>query len=294
MTDNESGYEADDSDLGDDTGDMPQWERKRIDKITRQKHEARERAETAERRAAMLEGRLEAMESRLNAPQNDTKNTPEPQGLDKFQTVDELKAVSKRLYEYQFLASDPDATAEARQAAKQQLAQIDDLPGTLADIQVRMARLVSRGDRDEFEQQLSAREAQNAGKNALTQHLIGRYGMGAIDPTSDLNKAAASVIQEWINDGDVTQANAGDDFIVKRAFTEATAKMNKNRGGRGSDPRHSAIEGGGGSRGSADMDLIASLEKRGASGDLNAGRKARSLKTNAFIEGLKRSGNITG
>lgn len=296
MTDYESGIdETADTDLGnDDAGDMPRWERDRISKITKQKHEQRERAEAAEQRAAMLEGRLQALEARLSEPQRPQKPEREPQGLDKFQTVDELKAVAKRLHEYQFLAVDPDASAEARAEAKRQLAQIDDLPGTLADIQVRMANIVA-GDRiGGFEKQLSEREAQSAGRNALTQNLIAHYGMEAVDPTSDLNKKAAEVIQGWINDGDVTQDNAGSDFIAKLAFKEAASRLKKSRGGRGSDPRHSAVELGGSGRGPANGDLIASLKKRGEDGDWKAARKAQDLQVDNFLTHLASTGQITG
>ncbi len=296
-TDPESGSmdEAVQAALAGNEAEIPKWEQGRIDKITRQKHEQRERADAAERQNAVLEGRLQALEGQMaNAP-TPTPQGPEPQGLDKFKTVNELKAVSKRLYEYQALASDPDATAEARQAARSELSRIDDVPGTMADIQVRMAEIIAGERVDTYADQRAIQDAQVTGQNALTQDLVLKYGMDSIRQGSEIQKLAAANIQSYINSGDVTEANSGQQFIVKMAFKEAYDEIQKNgRGGRENDPRHSAIESGTGGRAPVNPDLIAALKKRGEGGDYGAARKARKLETDNFLSGLISSGHISG
>jgi len=289
MTDNQSGME----DIGTDAEDMPQWERRRIDKITRQKHEARERAEAAERQAALLEGELNAMREQINNMSNQP-NRPqaEPQGLDRYQTVGELKGIQRKILEHQELAMDPDATPEARQEAKSALKGIN-VPEMLTDITERIADIKSSERVGELRSERAAMDEQAGAKNALTQFLVTNYGFDAVNKSSDLNKMTASVIQEYIDSGDVTADNAGQDFIIKMAFKEASSRMNKNgRGGRGEDPRHSALESGGGSRGALDTDELAALKRKGASGDLRASRKAGKLELNAFLDGLRSNGHI--
>jgi len=216
----------------------------------------------------------------------------EQRRIDKVVSL-KLKAVSKRLYEYQALASDPDATAEARQAARSELSRIDDVPGTMADIQVRMAEIIA-GDRvSTYAEGQTAREAQTAGYNAMTTDLVTKYGMDALRQGSEIQKLAAAKIQDYINSGDVTEENSGQQFIVKMAFKEAADELQKNgRGGRGQDPRHSAIESGGGGRAPANADLIASLKQKGAQGDWQASKKAGKLEMDNFLSRLQAQGHI--
>ena len=292
MTDEESGNDADLAEAGiDNVDDAPKWEQERLSKMSAQKREALGKAAALERQNAILEGRLEALENQQN--QAPAPRAPEPKGLDRFTSVDELKQVAKRLYEYQNLASDPDAAPEARQAARAELAKIDDVPGTLADIQVRMADIVSERRMSEYDSRLQSQNAASAGQNALVNKLFLEFGKDALSKGSPLNKGAAALIQDWINDGEVTAANAGDQFVVTRAFREASEKLNPNRGGRGrDDPRHSAIEGGGSGRGSASQDLIASLKAKGAQGDYKSRKKASSLEIGNFLTGLRNNGHI--
>jgi hypothetical protein len=294
MTDDMSGNmdEAVSAALGENAEPLPKWEQGRIDKITRQKHEQRERADTAERQNAVLEGRLQALEGQMSNSPGPAQQAPEPKGLDKFKTVAELKAVSKRLYEYQALAGDPDATPEARQAARAELSSIDDVPGTMSDIQARMAEIIA-DDRDtKYRAERSEIDNQTAGTNALMSDLISKYSIDAVRQGSDLQKLAAKKIQSYINSGDVTEANSGQQFIIKMAFKEAHEEIANGRGGRGSDPRHSAIEQGNGGRTPVDPSLMAALKERGDGGDHAAGRKARDMEVGQFLSGLMDQGHI--
>lgn len=288
MTDDLSGTEED---IGTDAEDMPQWERRRIDKITRQKHEARERAEAAERHAAMLEGRLQALEERIqNAPE--PRHAKEPEGLDRYTSVEELKGIQRKILEHQELAMDPDASPEARQEAKAALKGIN-VPEMLTDITARMVDIRSSEHVGEYRAEREQHDAADGARNALTQHLVSNYGFDAVNKSSDLNRMTASVIQEYIDSGDVTAENAGQDFIIKMAFKEASERMKKNgRGGRGEDPRHSALESGGGSRGAPDLGSLAALKKKGAAGDLRSSRKASKMELDSFLDGLRGRGQI--
>jgi len=291
-TADEAGYDPSMEDAGitqESFNQSPNWAKERFGKLTRQREEARERADAAERRLANLEGKFEGLESRVQQP---SQPREEPKGLDRYTKVSELKAVQKRLYEFQALASDPDAEPEARQAARAQLSQIDDVAGTLADINERIADIKVSERLGGFEKQLSEREAAAAGMNSLTQSLFLEYGEDAIRQGSALNKAASGLIQEWIDSGDVTASNARDPFVLKSAYKEAASKIKYNRGGRGSDPRHSAVESGGASRGPANQDAIAALKQRAQAGDYQAGKKARNMELSGFLDGLIARGDI--
>jgi len=167
------------------------------------------------------------------------------------------------------------------------------VPGTLADITERMADIKAAKRVGDLESNWEAKTAAQAGQNELTRHLMTQYGMDALDQASDLNKKTVEVIQGYIDSGDITQDNAGSDFIVKLAFKEAAAALKKNgRGGRENDPRHSALESGGGGRAPANVDAIAALQQRAKAGDLQAGRQARRMNLDNFLNDLRGKGGI--
>lgn len=270
----------------------PEWAKARFNKLAAQKHEERKRADEAERRAAALEARLGAVEEYGQRQASPAQSQPKT-GLDQFETPEALRKVAKRIQEYQSLAVDPDLEPEQRQAAKAELSKIEDPHGTLVDIYSRIARMESEGiwkkDRAERDQ-----KEKLAGRHSeLARRLVLSHGQDAIDRNSDLSKKATALIQEWMNDGLVDQ-NSDTTFVTVQAYKQAAESLNKNRGGRGSDPRHSAVEGTGTAQRAASPSVIAALERRAQEGDKVAGKKASKLKFESFINGLAQSGHITG
>jgi len=292
----DGGYNDEMADAGIDAGEYseaPKWEQRRIDKIAGQKKKFEAEASAANERNAVLEGRLQAMEAQMvNFQQAPNAREPEATGLDRFKSTEELKKVARQLYEYQALANNPDATPEARAAARTELSRVDDVPGTLADINERIADLRVEDKLGQYRQEREQHDANLARQGALAASLLSEYGQPALQKDSELSKAAASQIQSWINSGEVTADNAGQDFVVKQAFKQATQALTADRGGRGSDPRHSAIEGGGASRAPADNNLIASLKARGEQGDYRASRKASQIELDDYLKVLSERGAI--
>lgn len=270
----------------------PEWARARFNKLAEQKHAERKRADEAERQNASYQARLAALEANMASPRDNGPAQPKT-GLDQFDSPTKLKQVAKKILEYQQIAVDPDLEPEQRQAAKSELAKIENPQETLVDIYSRIARMESESmlgaDRAEREQQ-----ARLAGKNSdLARRLVVKYGQDAIDRDSDLTKKATELIQGWMSDGSVSE-DSDTTFVTLQAFKEAAEKLNKNRGGRGSDPRHSAVEGNGTANKAADASLIAALRKRGAEGDKQAMKKASKLEFGSFIQNLVKNGHIGG
>lgn len=268
----------------------PEWARERFAKLAEQKHAERKRAEAAEARLAAHQARLSALEEQMAAPRQSQSSAPKT-GLDQFETPEALRSIAKKLYQFQQAAVDPDLAPEDRAAAKAELAKIEDVPGTLIEIQDRIARMRAEEllGRDRAERD---KQAKAAGKNSdLARRLVVKYGQDALDRDSSLSKKAVELIQDWMADGTVTE-DSDNLFVTLQAYKEAAALVNKNRGGRGSDPRHSAVEGNGTAGAVASESVIAALEKRAQEGDRNASRKVQKLKFSTFLQNLQARGDI--
>jgi hypothetical protein len=270
----------------------PEWAKERFAKLAAQKHSEKRRAEEAERVAASYQARLTALESQLGN-QTHTPPSQPATGLDQFDTVDKLKAVAKKLLSYQQMAVDPDLTADQRRAARAELDRIEDVPGTLLDIHERIAAKRTDEMLGKDRQERDAKERTAGKQNDLARRLVVKYGQDAINKESDLSKKAVEIMQDWMADGLVDESS-DTTFVALQAFEKAANGLNKNRSGRGADPRHSAVEGSGTAGKATSDSVIAALERRAQEGDRVAGKKVQKAKLGNFIQNLIQNGHISG
>ena len=268
----------------------PQWFKQRLGKMARKRDEAIKENDDLRERLARIEGQ---MQERMNAPAPQQQEAPKPKakGFAGMEDPREIEGIITEIEGLRTLSVDPDVTAEQRAEAKAQLAKAGNVGELLAQGYRRLAQLDAQGVVDTRWQDFEQRQGASDAVNTLTRELMVEYGPQALQKNSDLRKGVNDLLGEWIGSG-MSQQAANDPWTIKKAYAEVSERLGANRGGRGSDPRHSAVEGGGGTRGPSPDDAIAALKKRAESGDYQAGRKAERSKFDQWIGKLRDAGQF--
>lgn len=262
---------ADDADEQAQPGE-PGYVQKRLARLKRQR-------EDAERRASEATGALQATQQRLAAIEAQLAQRPaKAEAAPKTTPDDELKLAKDfiRKVEANRLIIDTSEDPDLVKQAKAQLAGVraDDIAFAHEEV----ARLQGLKATSESEKRISTQLEGRSAQDAFKERLKAEFGPDAVNSKSDLFKAAVEEFKDLIQMFPDDSGGA----VTWMAMDRAKTKLEKTRGGRGSDldRRRLAIEAGARREGNLSNQIAALKQK----GDPQSAGKANSLELDAFLQ----------